>query len=50
MKDLWNTIQRPSLQIISIGEEIKTKGTDNLFNKITLENLPKLEKKGHPDI
>jgi hypothetical protein len=26
------------------GEEIQTKGTDHLFNKIIAENFPKLEK------
>jgi hypothetical protein len=26
------------------GEEIQTKGIDNLFNKIIAENFPKLEK------
>jgi hypothetical protein len=30
------------------GEEIQTKDTDNLFNRITTENFPNLEKKSHP--
>jgi hypothetical protein len=30
------------------GEEIQTKGTDNLFNRIIAENIPKLKKESHP--
>jgi hypothetical protein len=39
-------MKRPNLQIMGVeeGENIKTKCTDNLFNNIIVENLPKLEK------
>jgi hypothetical protein len=29
------------------GEEIKTKGNDNLFNRIITENFPNLKKESH---
>jgi hypothetical protein len=31
-------------------EEIQTKGTDNLFNRIIAENFPNLEKESHPGV
>jgi hypothetical protein len=46
MKDFWGTMKRPNLQIMNIeeGEEIQTKGIDNLFNRIIAENFLSLEK------
>jgi chromosome segregation ATPase len=46
MQDIWDTMKRPNLLIMGMeeGEEIQTKGTDNLFNKIIPENFPNLEK------
>jgi uncharacterized coiled-coil protein SlyX len=46
MQDIWDTIKRPNLQIMGIeeGEEIQTKGIDNLFNRIIAENFPNLKK------
>jgi hypothetical protein len=44
-------MKRPNLQIMGIeeGEEIQTKGIDNLFNKIVIENIPQpQEREGHP--
>jgi hypothetical protein len=40
------TMKRPNQWIIGIeeGEEIQTKGTDNVFNRIIAENTPNLEK------
>jgi hypothetical protein len=45
MQDIRDTMKRPNVQIVGVeaGEEIQTKGTDNLFNRIA-ENLPSLEK------
>jgi hypothetical protein len=50
MQDIWDTMKRPNLGIMCVeeGEEIQTKGTDNLFNRITAENFPNLEKESHP--
>jgi hypothetical protein len=46
MQDIWDTMKRPNLHIMGIeqGEEIQTKGTDNLFNKIIAQNFPSIEK------
>jgi hypothetical protein len=35
MKDLWDTIKRPNLQIMGIEEEkeVQAKGIDNIFKK-----------------
>jgi hypothetical protein len=46
MQDIWETMRRPNLQIMGVeeGEEIQTKGIDNLFNRIIAENFPNLEK------
>jgi hypothetical protein len=30
------------------GEEIQTKGIDNLFKRIIAENFPNLKKESHP--
>jgi hypothetical protein len=38
-------MRRPNLQIKGLeGEEIQSKGIDNLFNRITAEKFPNLEK------
>jgi hypothetical protein len=39
-------MKRPNLQIMGIeeGEEIQTKGIDNLLNKLIAESFPNLEK------
>jgi hypothetical protein len=39
-------MKRPNLQIMDVeeGEEIQTKGIDNLFNRLIAENFPNLEK------
>jgi uncharacterized coiled-coil protein SlyX len=46
MQDIWNTMKRPNLQSMGIeeGEEIQTKGIDNLFNRIIAENFPIIRK------
>jgi hypothetical protein len=46
MQDIWDTMKRPNLGIMGIGEKIKTKGIDNLFNRIISDNFPNL--KSHP--
>ena len=39
-------MKRPNLRIVGIeeGEEVQLKSTENIFNKITEENFPKLMK------
>jgi hypothetical protein len=46
MQELTDSIKRPNLRIMGIeeGEEVQTKGIHNIFNKITTENFPNLEK------
>jgi hypothetical protein len=46
MQEFSNSIKRPNLGIMGIkeGEELQAKGIGNIFNKITAENLPNLEK------
>jgi hypothetical protein len=41
-----NSIKRTNLRIMGIeeGEEVQAKGICNIFNKITTENFPNLEK------
>jgi hypothetical protein len=50
MHDIWDTMKRPNLQIMGVeeGEEIQSKGIDNLFNRIITEKFPNLEKESHP--
>jgi hypothetical protein len=46
MQDILDTTKTPNLQIISVeeGEEIQTKGIDNLLNRIIAKNFPNLKK------
>jgi hypothetical protein len=45
MQGMRDTTKRPNLWIVGEeGKEIQTKGIDNLFNWITAENFPNLEK------
>jgi hypothetical protein len=48
MQDIWDTMKRPNLQIMGVeeGEEIQTKGIENIFNRIIAENLTLRE--NHP--
>jgi hypothetical protein len=46
MQVIWDTMKRPNLQIMGVeeGEEIQTKGTDNILNRIIAENFSNLKK------
>jgi uncharacterized coiled-coil protein SlyX len=46
MQAIWDTMKRSNPQIMGVeeGEEIQTKGSDNLFNKIIAENFPNIYK------
>jgi hypothetical protein len=41
MQGIWDTMKRQNLQIMGVErEELQTKGIDNLFNRIIVENFP----------
>jgi hypothetical protein len=46
MQDISDTMKRPNLKIMGIeeGEEIQSKGIDNLFNRMIAEKFPNLKK------
>jgi hypothetical protein len=46
MQELTESIKTPNVRIIGLeeGEEVQAKGMHNIFNKITTENFPNLEK------
>jgi chromosome segregation ATPase len=46
MQELTDSIKRPNMRIMGTeeGEEEQAKGMCNIFNKITTENFPNLEK------
>jgi hypothetical protein len=46
MQDLTDAIKGPNLRIMGIeeGEEMQEKEMNNIFNKIIIENFPKLKK------
>ncbi|ERE70281.1 LINE-1 type transposase domain-containing protein 1 [Cricetulus griseus] len=46
IQEIWDTMKRPNLRIISIeeGEEIQLKDPENIFSKIIEENFPNLKK------
>ena len=45
---MWDTMKRPKQRMLGIEErELQMKETENIFNKIIEENIPKL-KKGMP--
>ena len=45
LRDLWDNVKRPNIQIIGVPEEEdKKKGHKKLFKEIIVENFPKMEK------
>ena len=45
LRDLWNNIKCTNIQIIGIPEEEdKKKGTEKIFEKIIVENVPNMGK------
>ena len=46
IQEIQDTMRRPNLQIIGVdeNEEFQLKGPENIFNKITEENIPNLKK------
>ena len=45
LRDLWDTIKHTNIQIIGVpGEEQKKKGTEKIYEGITVENFPNMRK------
>jgi hypothetical protein len=46
MQDIWDTMKRQNLQIMGVeeGQEIQTKGTGKLFNRVIAKKFPNLKK------
>ena len=47
LRDLWDNVKRPNIQIIGVPEEDKNKGHEKILEEILeiLENIPKVGKK-----
>ena len=44
LRDFWDNVKRPNIQIIGIPEEDKKKGHDKTLEEIIFENFPKMGK------
>ena len=44
LRDLWDNVKRPSIQIIGVPEEDKKKGHEKILELIIVENFPKMGK------
>ena len=44
LRDFWNNVKCPNIQIIGIPEEDKKKGHDKTLEEIIFENFPKMGK------
>ena len=44
LRDLWDNIKCTNIQIIGVPEEEKKKGYEKIFEEITVENFPNMEK------
>ena len=44
IQEIWDTMKRSNLRITGTEGEVQLKSTENIFNKIIEENLPKLKK------
>ena len=44
LRDLWDNIKHPNIRIIGVPEEEKKKGYEKIFEEITVENFPSMEK------
>jgi len=45
LRDLWDNVKRPNIQIIGVPEkEDKKKGREKILEEITVENFPKMGK------
>ena len=44
LRDLWDNVKRPNIQIIGVPEEDKKKDHEKIFEEIIVENFPKMGK------
>ena len=44
LRDLWNNVKRPNIQIIGVPEEDKRKGHVKILEEIIVKNFPKMRK------
>ena len=44
LRDLWDNIKHPNIQIIGIPEEDRRKGHEKIFEDNIVENFPKMGK------
>ena len=45
LRDLWNNVKRPNIQIIGVPEEEdKKKGYEKILEEVIVENFPKMVK------
>ena len=44
LRDLWNNVKRPNIQIIGVPEEDKKKDHEKILEEIIVENVPKMGK------
>ena len=44
LRDLWDKIKHPNIQIIGAPEEYKKKGHEKILEEIIVENVPKMGK------
>ena len=45
LRELWDNVKRPNIQIIGVPEEDKKKGHEKILEKIIVENFPKMGRK-----
>ena len=44
LRDLWDNVKHPNIQIIGVSEEDKKKDHEKIFEEIIVENFPKMGK------
>ena len=50
LRDLWDNVKCPNIQIIGVPEEEdKKKGHEKIFEQIIVENVPKMWKEKPPE-
>ena len=45
LRDLWDNVKYPNIQIIKVPEEGKKKDCEKILEEIIVENFPKMGKK-----
>ena len=44
LRDLWDHVKHPNIQIIGVPEEDKKKGHEKILKEIIVEKFPKMDK------